>query len=92
MSEFSTQTPCRCGFAGEGEHPCHRCLNKGGVARPGKRVFVAYPTALAGAQMKLGAYESFACAPCLTEYRAFVEAAAEKALKETQAELRETKP
>jgi hypothetical protein len=83
---------CRCGYNGEGEHPCHRCISKGGEVRPGKRHFITYPTALAGMQMKLGAYETFACEPCLKEYRDYVERAAEKARDEVQAELREVKP
>lgn len=75
---FTKESPCRCGYAGEGEHPCHRCINKGGEVRPGKRIFVTYPAALAGMQMKLAAYESYACEPCREEFRAFVEAETKK--------------
>lgn len=42
--------------------------------RPGKPILVAYPTALAGMQMKLGAYESYACDPCREEFNALVKA------------------
>lgn len=54
---------CRCGYTGEGDHLCHRCHIK-----PGSRRFVAYPTALAGAQPKLGAYETNACDECWAQY------------------------
>lgn len=53
---------CRCGRATETEHPCHgdgyTCPN------PGTRRVLTYPTCLAGAQFKLGAYETWACDEC----------------------------
>ena len=67
-----SNTACRCGFNGEGEHPCHRCLNKGGEIRSGKRVFISYPASLAGMQVKTAAYTTFACEPCLAEYEAYI--------------------
>lgn len=79
---FSPQSPCRCGYKGEGEHPCHRCINKGGEVRPGKAILVAYPTSLAGMQMKLGAYESYACDPCREEFDALVKAEKAKVARE----------
>lgn len=59
--------PCRCGYTGEGPHPCrgkeYRCK------KPATSRFVAQPTCLAGAQMKLQAYETWACDECWAEFQ-----------------------
>lgn len=58
---------CRCGFQGDGEHPCHgmgySCKN------PATTRFVTYPTALSGMQMKLGAYQTWACDKCWENFK-----------------------
>lgn len=59
--------PCRCGHTGDGPHPCHGHRYRCGQL--GERRFVTYPTALSGAQMKLGAYETWACDACWAEYQ-----------------------
>lgn len=60
--------PCRCGAARDADpHPCHgQAYRCGGV---GIRRFVAYPACLAGAQMKFGAYETWACPTCWAAYQ-----------------------
>lgn len=57
---------CRCGWDGEGSHPCH--YNGYACRRPAQRRLIGYPTALAGTQMKVGAYETFACDECWAEH------------------------
>lgn len=55
-------TPCRCGWNGEGPHGCHRyvTLTKR-CGKPATPKYIGSLVCLAGAQMKLGAYETFAC-------------------------------
>lgn len=51
---------CRCGWDGQGEHPCHH----GGYAcgRPSKpRLVLLGWSRLPGMQLKASAYETFAC-------------------------------
>ena len=50
---------CQCGWNGEGEHPCHW----GGYTcgKPASARFVTRPTCLAGMQMKVEGYQTFAC-------------------------------
>jgi len=58
---------CRCGWDGQGDHPCH---GTGYTCRkPAKQRYVARPTCLAGVQMKLGAYETWACDACWESFR-----------------------
>jgi hypothetical protein len=63
--EEEAMIACRCGWNGEGDHPCHgngyRCR------KPAQIRFITYPTALAGMQLKLDAYETFACDECWNE-------------------------
>jgi len=65
-----TETTCRCGHEAHAvgstatPHPCHgkgyTCPNQ-----PTKPRFVSTgPAALAGMQMKVGAYQTFACDEC----------------------------
>ena len=55
---------CRCGFSGEGPHPCHgkgySCGNSGAT----RRFYNARPACLAGVQMKLTVDETWACDSC----------------------------
>ena len=59
---------CRCGYTGEGEHPCHGAGYS--CRRPATKRLVAYPTCLAGAQLKLAATETWACEACWSVYAA----------------------
>lgn len=60
--------PCRCGHTGDGPHPCHGRAYT--CRRPAQERFYAlHMTALAGAQMKLGASETWARDECWAEYR-----------------------
>lgn len=54
---------CRCGYTGEGPHPCH---GQGYTCRrPAERRLYATPrTSLAGMQMKVGVAETWACEEC----------------------------
>lgn len=63
MGEMSK---CRCGFAGEGEHPCHGFAYT--CRQPAKPRFDANLVALAGAQMKAQATKTFACDECWSRY------------------------
>ena len=65
-------TPCRCGWDGQGEHPCH--YPRDGVAysckRPAKRRFYE-PTklySLPGMQMKASVTETWACDECWEKF------------------------
>jgi len=57
---------CRCGWDGEGEHPCHGDAYQ--CRKPATERLVTYPTCLAGMQMKLGAYKTWACDECWREF------------------------
>ena len=55
---------CRCGWDGEGDHPCHGKLYS--CKKPAERRFYAPSMrfALAGARLKFSTRETFACAEC----------------------------
>lgn len=54
---------CRCGHQGEGPHPCHQ--NHYRCGKPAKqRFYNAQLSCLAGAQLKFGASETWACDEC----------------------------
>lgn len=56
---------CRCGHPTASTDVPHPCHGKGYTCRaPATSRLVAAPTCLAGAQMKLGAYETWACDEC----------------------------
>ena len=61
------ETECRCGWNGMGEHPCH---NNGYTCRkPAKIRFISTgPVALPGMQLKVGAYDTYACDECWREF------------------------
>lgn len=59
--------PCRCGHVGGDPHPCHGQAYK--CRKPASRRFMAYPTCLSGVQMKLGAYETWACDECWEAFK-----------------------
>lgn len=62
---------CRCGWDGQGEHPCHG--NNNTCRKPAKRrLYDARPVALAGVQMKFQASETFACDACWKAYQYFL--------------------
>lgn len=76
MSDERATTPteaksCRCGFSGEGSHPCH---NNGYTCRKPatQRFYNARPVALAGVQMKLQADETWACDECWEGFKEFL--------------------
>lgn len=58
---------CRCGRKTETEHKCHgmgyTCPREGA-----ERLYGLHISSLAGAQMKFGAYETFACDECWETY------------------------
>jgi hypothetical protein len=62
------QTKCRCGFDGNGPHPCH---NNGYSCRKpaAQRFYNPTPVALAGVQMKLEMSETWACDECWAGFR-----------------------
>lgn len=68
---FTKEQPCRCGYDGEGKHRCHAGRNPlyEGERCPNDAVpkLVAYPAALAGCQMKLGAVAAYYCPDCYAE-------------------------
>lgn len=54
---------CRCGYEGSGLHPCHGKAHT--CRKPASQRFYALRlVALAGAQMKLGMSETWACDEC----------------------------
>ncbi len=58
---------CRCGWDGNGDHPCHA---KGYTCRkPATARYLTYLSCLAGAQMKLGASQTFACDECWEKFK-----------------------
>ncbi len=60
-SRFSTSSPCRCGYAGEGAHACHRCK------RPGTPRFIAALTCVLVGNKDgepTGSRETCACDDC----------------------------
>lgn len=67
MQEGLQDGTCRCGHVGGEPHPCHGA--KYTCRKPATRRFIAYPTALAGMQPKLGAYETWACDDCWMRFR-----------------------
>ena len=57
-------TTCRCGWDGQGDHPCHR--NNYTCRKPAKIRYYE-PTklyALAGVQMKMSVVDTWACDEC----------------------------
>lgn len=60
-------TACRCGHTGDGPHPCHGRAYQ--CRAPSTPRFVATPAALAGMQLKTGAYETHACDACWSLYQ-----------------------
>jgi hypothetical protein len=62
-SLYSGENPCRCGYDGNGVHQCHYGRQVPGehCENPGVERFWAYPTCLAGMQMKLGAVDGCYC-------------------------------
>lgn len=58
---------CRCGHGGVGDHPCH--ARGYSCRRPAQhRIYAPYLACLAGAQFKLGAYDTWACDECWGEF------------------------
>lgn len=59
---------CRCGYNGEGGHPCHG--NNYTCRKPATRRFYSpRMVGLAGMQMKLEASETWACDACWAEFQ-----------------------
>jgi hypothetical protein len=74
VTPYTPTTPCRCGYNGTGTHRCHvgrgtprQCPNDG------VEQLVAYPTALAGVTMKLGAADGCYCVQHWAEFKGGVE-------------------
>ncbi len=57
---------CRCGHDGAGAHPCH--ANGYQCRKPAKQRFVTRVAALAGAQAKFAASDTWACDECWTAF------------------------
>lgn len=59
---------CRCGYNGEGDHPCHgngyRCRK---TAK--RRFYNPQPVGLAGLQMKLQVSDTWACDECWAAFQ-----------------------
>jgi hypothetical protein len=64
-----TQTMhCRCGYSGEGEHPCH--YNEYSCRKPAKHRFYSPKAAvLAGLQFKLEVLDTWACDECWERFQ-----------------------
>lgn len=75
IETFTTDKPCRCGFTGEGAHPCHS--NGYRCRKPSQQRLQAYPTALAGYQMKVGVHVTYACDECWAAHTAKIRAHAQ---------------
>lgn len=63
--------PCRCGYAGEGPHPCHGMLYT--CRRPARRrmyLVNGLRFALAGQQLKFSMDETWACDECWKPFAA----------------------
>lgn len=60
-------TRCRCGYDGNGPHPCH---GNGYTCRKPAQQRLCSPrfVSLAGNQMKLGVTETWACDACWAEW------------------------
>lgn len=61
---------CRCGHTGDGPHPCH--ADGYSCRQPATARLIPMPLgtgALAGAQMKLTVYETYACDVCFEKHR-----------------------
>lgn len=61
---FTAASPCRCGYDGEGVHPCHAWRAPGPVPRctqPGITRLSATVNSLAGIQMKVGVRTDTLC-------------------------------
>lgn len=67
MSEDSTLKNCRCGYDGDGSHPCHG--NGYSCRKPATQRFITYPASLAGMQLKFAAYDTWACDECWEDYK-----------------------
>lgn len=83
---------CRCGWDGQGEHPCHY-PRVGGVSysckRPAKRRFYE-PTklySLPGMQMKMSVSETFACDECWATFQIELETHHKQELVEAKKRL-----
>ena len=58
---------CRCGHEDGDPHPCHGRAYT--CRKPAThRIYAPYVTCLAGVQMKLGAYDTWACDECWSEF------------------------
>lgn len=69
---------CRCGFDGNGEHPCHGDAYT--CKKPSKqRFYNPRPVALSGMQMKLEVRDTFACDECWERFGDIVKEMKERA-------------
>ena len=74
---MSNDPKCRCGWDGNGEHPCH--YNGYTCRKPAKqRFYNPQPVALAGMQPKLQVSESWACDECWEEFKVLLKEHAER--------------
>lgn len=68
-SEFSATAPCRCGFTGQGDHPCHGQAYSCRKAATARFVAQSTPYSLAGMQLKVAATQTWACDICWETFR-----------------------
>jgi len=83
-------TTCRCGWDGQGDHPCH--ANAYTCRKPAK-VRYYEPTklyALAGMQMKMSVAETYACDECWEAMKPVMEAHYKAELEEANRRLGKT--
>lgn len=67
-AERTESEACRCGYDGTGPHPCHGRAYS--CRKPATERFYNIKLAtLAGAQLKVGADQTWACDECWARYR-----------------------
>lgn len=68
MTTETKAETCRCGWTGDGPHPCHgagySCRNPAQ-----RRLYVAKPVPLAGMHLKFGVSETWACDECWSAFQ-----------------------
>ena len=80
-------TTCRCGWDGQGDHPCH--ANAYTCRKPAKARYYE-PTrryAIAGFQMKMSISETYACDECWEALKPRMEAFYKAEAEQAKAEL-----
>jgi hypothetical protein len=60
---------CRCGWDGQGDHPCHYRAYACKKAAKQRFYYDGKPFSLAGMQMKLSVHDTWACDECWEEFK-----------------------